>query len=249
MRRFKGADLLRPHRAVRIVALGLVALWSSAQQPSREYIRLGDRVIAIENTTPSITITPANATLGSLDTLQLTASCGTCTPIWSVTPSAAADVSSGGLLTPHQSQADVQVTATSGSDSGWTIVHIVPVLNPLSPVDGNFPASGGTGTIAVTEQDTWTGHSNAGWIHFVRPAPDASGNITATGPLTVTYSVDGNVTLNRLDSSLTIATAQFAVHEAAPGGSSLTVGPPSEFTVHGTNVNNILVIIKVYLMI
>src|SRR5436190_8128319 len=180
----KNTGFLNLAKKTRIVVLGLMAVWLNGQQPSREYVRLGGRVIAIENTTPSIVISPVGATLGSLDTLQFTASCGGCTPTWSVDNQTFADITpTGGLLTPHQWPHTVQVTATAEANSNSTTVNIVPVPSPINPVDGQFPASGGTGTIAVTKAGTWTGHSNAGWIHFVSPTPDGSGNISATGPL------------------------------------------------------------------
>src|SRR5438128_466449 len=132
MRRLKNTGLLKPGKAVRILTLGLMAVWLNGQQPSREYIRLGGRVIAIENTTPSITISPSSPTVGSLDTIQFMATnCGGCTPTWSVDNQTFADITpTGGLLTPHQWPHTVQVTATSGSANVSTTVQIVPVLNP-----------------------------------------------------------------------------------------------------------------------
>jgi hypothetical protein len=149
-----GRRCLVPH--ARFVAVSLLGLCLSGQQPSREYIRLGGRVIAIEN--PPDVLTPSSAV---------------------------------------------------------------------------FQAAGGTGQIQVVKTGSWTGHSNAGWIHFTSPAPDQSGNIAGSGTLTVNYSVDPNVTGAQLDGTLTIAGASFSVTEN--GGSQVLSVDQPQMTVPGTS--------------
>ena len=140
----------------RFVAVSLLGLCLSGQQPSREYIRLGGRVIAIEN--PPDVLTPSSAV---------------------------------------------------------------------------FQAAGGTGQIQVVKTGSWTGHSNAGWIHFTSPAPDQSGNISGSGTLIVNYSVDPNVTGAQLNGTLTIAGASFSVTEN--GGSQVLSVDQPQMTVPGTS--------------
>ena len=201
-----------------------------AQQPSREYIRLGDRVIAIENPTVLITVTSAGGvtSVGAGDTLQFSA---TVTPSnqgqisWASTEGS---ISAAGLYSPvvtTASQHTVGITASipGVATSAQFALSVVPILTPLS---ANLPSNAtSNNTISLTKAGTWQASSNNSWLH-ITSAASGSGNST------VTYSVDQNLGTTQRVGTLTIASATFTVSQD-PSGGFVNVTPPV-VTVSGT---------------
>jgi BACON domain-containing protein/all-beta uncharacterized protein len=90
---------------------------------------------------------------------------------------------------------------TVNQDSGCTI--------SLTPTSTPMPVGGGTGQVAVTAGVgcTWTAVSGAPWIIV-------TGGANGSGPGTVTFSVDANVTGATRSGPITIGTQTFTVNQA-----------------------------------
>lgn len=173
------------------IGFGVVALvWlSSAQQLSREYIRMGGRVVAIEHpAAQAVQVTATKDTLAVGETATLSATGGPqgATYTWSVaaadgSTAPAGQISVQGLyrasITGLTADRAVKVTATvSASLSGNKIVTVKPVFTPASAV-ASVPAEGGTVVVPVFKTTAWTA------------APDQNCQPTpCTPPLTVTYT-------------------------------------------------------------
>jgi len=218
----------------RAILLTFLASWLGGQQPTKEYIRLGSKVIAVENPPPPpVVLVPPVATLGSLDTLIFNVSASNCvancTPVWGTDDPTVATIApvfgnpNSAVLTPVLWPATVHVTATVGGVvSNSATVQLKPVLDIVS---FSFPSGGGQGSVIVTKAGNWTAHPDAGWIHFNSPQPDVNGDIAANGNQTVTFLVDPNTTLPPQTRASTITffgNNQINVSVAAPGGG----GPP-----------------------
>ena len=142
-----------PLTLVGIVLLGVVLLPSIKGQnpPSKEYIRLGTRVIAIENP-PLVTLTinsPSRTTIGYGETAQFTATVtGTSSPV-SWAPAANFNPQSGPSVFytapppgPLVSQV-VTITASVPTVSQTAQLTVNPIFLPTSAA--GIPASGGSG--------------------------------------------------------------------------------------------------------
>jgi hypothetical protein len=234
------AARLRKRSAISSVTLAIVSMMSG-QQPSKEYIRIGDRVIAIENPVLfSVNVTPTSVTVGMADTLSFNAgttpTCtSNCNPTWQVVSlpgdTGAASINASGVLTPS-AVGTIHVQATIGTASGTAAVTILPVFNP-SP-NPSFPASGGTGQIAITKQGAWTVQvsPSAAWFQFTNPAPAGDGSVSGTGNATINYTITPNTTTSPLSTNLTLGSFSLPVNEAASVGSAPTVS--SVPTLSGT---------------
>jgi len=149
-----------------LFAVGFITHLVAQQQPSREYIRFGNQVVAIENPSSisSVTLTAPSFTIGALDLLQIsetsTGCTSSCTPTWMVSGSGAS-ISSSGLLTPVPTItaiASVNVTATVG---GVTSAPLPIVIEPVPlPAAATVASSGAQAQqFQVTSVTTWTAQS------------------------------------------------------------------------------------------
>jgi hypothetical protein len=116
------------------------------QTPAKEYIRIGDRVVAVENGAAvancAISLTPSATSTGSLDTVQITAtitpSACTSNPItWTATQGTLSSISaSTDLFIPPAVTTTTPVTIMASilnaSVSNSTTIQVIPVLNPQS---------------------------------------------------------------------------------------------------------------------
>jgi hypothetical protein len=223
--------------------LALVTLLSGQQQqPSKEYIRIGGRVVAVENPVAStVTVCPPSPTVGMLDTLQLTASATSgCTPTSAATwtlqdgsPGAATIGNTSGVLTPTTA-GTVSVQATIGSlvshSTTVTISSVFSVPSIAAASNGQL-LSGGSEQFTVTKQGSWTLQSpGVQWFQFAGANPD--GSFSGSGTMNVGYSILPNSTSNQLNLTLTLngttngspVTATLGVTEV---GSGSTLLPPS----------------------
>jgi hypothetical protein len=165
-----------------------------AQQPSREYIRLGGRVIAIENYGLSVSTSSGRTTINPTETVHLAA---TANVNWSLESSPAGSLAnitatSVDYIPPGSPAAPVYdtVTATLQSDSTKTVATAITVKPALCDPNGicsngkTFDTSSGSGTVAVTSPGAWTVNSSQNWLTF-------SYTKSADGNGTITYSFSG----------------------------------------------------------
>ena len=122
------------------------------------------------------------------------------------------------------SWAAVNSGLTSTNIRALTIIEItVGCTYSIAPTRESFPASGGSGSVAVMTMNgcMWTATSNVSWITITS---GSSGN----GNGTVAYSVAANSGASSRTQALTIASQTFTVIQAGtPEGSALTVAPQS----------------------
>ena len=182
--------------------------------PTREYIRLGGRVIAIENSTQSVTVTADCGTgpLGPGESRQCTASVQGGTP---ATVNWIASVGTIGTSGLYQAPATVTTQQTATITAQWTgdqsrAATATITVNPLLvPVSATIPAAGVTDqTVSVTRNSAWTATASDTWIHVI------SGGGSAPG--VVHYSVDPNTGTGQRIGALTIAGQTFAIVQSAP---------------------------------
>jgi hypothetical protein len=131
-----------------------------AQTPSKEYIRLGGRVIAIENSAGSsggaLTVTPGTPTLAAgPNQIQAFNVTPAVSATWSSSPPGVGNINSSGSYTAPiciASQQSVQVTASSpGYQNGpATITLIVPSALPLSAMTFSSGVTQCTATSSIT---------------------------------------------------------------------------------------------------
>ena len=123
--------------ALKAFLLSLAAFYLGGQQtPTKEYIRLGDRVIAIENPTSStISILATPTTTGAADPVQLTATltppCSTCVVTWSSTNNLGSFTDSGTAQTasfaPPSVTSPTTVVITASILSGTASANILVI--------------------------------------------------------------------------------------------------------------------------
>lgn len=133
-------------------AIGIVAFLTSlaAQTPTKEYIRLGGRVVAIENpqATIIVTVSPPTVTLQSGQTAQFTASVSgspNTAVDWSLEPQGSGSISAQGLYTaPHLSAPlAVTVKATSQADPSrfaTAFATVYPPSNQSTLISFTYPS-------------------------------------------------------------------------------------------------------------
>jgi hypothetical protein len=92
----------------------------------------------------------------------------------------------------------------------------------ITPTSASFPASGGTGSIAVTADGgcAWTAKSNVAWITITAGA-------SGTGNGTVSYSVAANTVATARTGTITVAGKTFTVTQAAAAACTFTITPTS----------------------
>jgi hypothetical protein len=256
MRRIAFFRAARPSRHVHKLPLALstavilVSLLSGQQQvPSKEYIRIGGRVVAVENPSATVTVCPQNATVGLLDVLQFTASTqSSCAPTSPATWSeqngsqGAATISSSGLLSPTAA-GTVTVQATIGGVTSTGPVTIVSVFSvpSISALDNGQLQAGGIEQFTVTKQGSWTLTSpGVSWFQFA--SANSDGSFSGNGPTTVGYSIAANNGANPVNLALTLTgttngntvTATLPVSEAGTGSGPPTAVPTS-ISLAGSN--------------
>ena len=139
-----------------LLALSLavfLAVEARAQTPVKEYIRLGSRVIAIENSNgggsggavQSLAVWPATASLGPSQVLQFSAivtGITKTTVTWSISPSVGSISASGLYTAPSAISTGLMVTviARSVADPTKTATALVKFYSPQ--VAGDFPLLG-----------------------------------------------------------------------------------------------------------
>ncbi|MBI3281184.1 MAG: BACON domain-containing protein, partial [Acidobacteria bacterium] len=195
------------------------------QQISREYIRLGGRVIAIENYgSLEVTLSAPASRVGPGEQLLFNASGGGASNgvNWSLDPpppDGGQITTPGGLYTAPSSISaprPVTVKATSVAD-GTSSGTFSLTLNPaLLPADLQIGASGGAGNVKVTKQGIWTATSSTAgtgddWLRITSIQQD-----TAGGEVNFTVAVNSG---GSRDGSLTIAGQSFGVHQSAADAS------------------------------
>ncbi len=199
--------------AVKIAAFAALSTMSALGQgtATKEYIRLGNRVIAIENaapaTNPNLVVTSPDSIIGSTDTEQFSAQFNgspvdPSTVNWSVSNSSAG-ISSLGLLSwsgPIISPQSITVTATYGGATNTRTITVNPLL---SPVAWSFASGGGRGTISVTTKGSWNLTSDSAWIQL-------QGVVSGTGNGTVDFQVPANGPASALPGNIIEMTTGFA---------------------------------------
>jgi hypothetical protein len=215
-----------PRAAVRIgIVLYIVLLFARPATPqSKEYVRLGGRVIAIENAT--VVVTPSLATLSCGGTQQFSASEPSVT--WSVETANGGSITAGGLYSvpsPISSNMNVTVKASkTGSPlvSGTATVTLQQVTVNVTP--SNPSASSGL-VIPFTANvpATWSIVSGLGAINsatgqFAAPNPILAGSqtvIRATSTCDPSRAGDTTITLVPLG-GISVAPSEITITAGQP---------------------------------
>lgn len=193
--------------------------------PTREYIRLGDRLVAVENVTRLTITPPTRNVIGPAETAQFGKSV-TCIPAesvrWSVESGPGTISAEGGLYQASASVAAEQVAtikATSTADGSVVARSSITVRPLLVPASVTVAAIGAPLVVTVTKEGAWTASVSSGgeWINITS---GASGN----GNGQVSFTVAANSTSTARDGALTVAGAAFAVTQAA-GSGTVTFSP------------------------
>lgn len=214
-----------------MASIGFLLLVAQEPPLTKEYIRLGGRIIATETPVGSLAISIQNGIpvqngvpyVGSTDQVQFTATATPTNP-GAVTWGPSGQISSTGLFQwsgPIVSPQEVQITASiaNGPTANPFSLTVRPAVAPTSvslTSSNQSPLP-----IQVTKLGTWTAQSNVNWIQVDSPVGPASGNRT------VAYTVGLNGTGQQRTGMLTIAGIEVSVVQSAAGVS------PSEVTVSG----------------
>ncbi len=223
--------------ALSLMLACVAAFAQDPANPTREYIRLGDRLIAIENIARQITIVPPTRNvIGPGETAQFGKTVSGIPPEsvrWTVDSGPGTITSEGGLY-----QAPILVTAvqtatiraTSTADPSAVATSSITVNPVLVPVSNSVPANGATDVIAVTKEGPWTASSASDWITITNGA-------SGTGNGQVTYTVAGNPTTSVRRGTLTVAGTAFMITQAAgSGGVTLTPTGVSNVSYNGASL-------------
>lgn len=216
---------------VGLMALALSIPAAGQSTPTREYIHLGGRMVAIENLASGVSVSVncnSSVALGSGETRQCTSTVtGTTNTAvtWSVVSGGGSIGSTSGLYTAPVVAAPttVQVKAVWAGDgvtAGTSSLTVNPVLLPATQSVGNAAQSGLT--VQVTRTGAWTATSNSASMLVIQSG--SSGN----GPGQVVYNVTANSTSSTRTGTMTIAGVTFSVTQAAGGTATLT---PTSATV------------------
>ncbi len=233
---------------IALIFLGVSAIYLRAQQPSKEYVYLGGRLVAIHNDDRPpvisglsvIEVHPTSAKIQwttdePADTeirWGLTTSYGT--PVLSDT--SPRKVTHTANLTGLGSNAtyhfSVRSTDTAGNQASWTSdqTFFVPgcnySLNPPSPISVGPGAA--PGSVAVTADCAWTATSNASWISVTSGA-------SGTGNGTIGYQVLANPDPSSRSGTISVGPLTLTINQA-PSGCTYTVSPLSQsFTWPGAS--------------
>jgi hypothetical protein len=98
----------------------------------------------------------------------------------------------------------------------------LPVVASLNPPSANVPATGGSGSVAVTAGSasaSWTAVANASWISI-------TGGASGTGNKSVAYTVASNTSSSPRTGAILISGATFSINQAG-ATCSYTVSPTS----------------------
>lgn len=116
------------HAAVRlaVLAMALAVVSPGQTMPSREYIRLGDRIVAIESS--GATITPTSARLKASQTATFSA--GFSPVVWTLSPtSGSGTISTAGFYTaPASVPAEANVTVEARQTAGGAVLSTALVV-------------------------------------------------------------------------------------------------------------------------
>ena len=242
------------------VALAAPLLRAGDDQPTREYIRLGGRVIAIENY--GITVAaPTRSTIGSLETAALTAtgSTGGSTITWSAalrsgTGSAGTFSPTTGASTTYtapertDSPVTIDITATAGSARATVALTVNPIVcymtGQVCPTSLQVGQGGGSGQLKITKAAGWTASvpdaDSLGWIHITAVTPGTGGNDgtvsytvdAATGTRSGRFQVAGQtVTVNQQTTVTVTAPTRAIIGPAETAAFSAAVAGPPDTSV------------------
>jgi len=171
-----------PVMIARILAVALLGLSLKGQQPSREYIRLGGRVIAIENPpdvlTPSSAVFQAAGGTGQIQVVKTGSWAGHSNAGWihftAPAPDQSGNIAGSGTLTvnysvdPNITGAQLNGTLTiAGASFSVTENGGSQVLSVDQP-QMTVPGTGGSATFHVTSTGgaSWLVQSFPSWIHI-----------------------------------------------------------------------------------
>src|ERR1700722_8463170 len=256
----------RPGLALAPLTLMCLAGSLAAQSPtvSKEYIRLGDRIVAIEQ--PSLSFSPvsaAAAAVGSPGSITVTASTSLS---WTASTAAAwvhiisgasgtgngtinysVDVNTGLLR-----QGSISITPSGQPAQAFTITQAAGTLSFI-PTSASPSGSSTTGSISVTATAglAWTAAAGSGstWVSITSGA-------SGTGNGTIGYSIQGNPTWSSRQGTIVItpsgeaaqtftitqATATFSFTPASAsivvGGGTWSVAVTATSAVNWTAVSN-----------
>lgn len=221
----------RPIQAA-LVVLALAAATYGQSPLTREYIRFGDRTIAVENYAPAVS--PSTVRLRALQTA--TFSVGFTPVVWTLSPTSNSGVinASGLYSAPATVPAETTVTVEARQSAGGPVVSTAKVvLEPsvllVTPSTQALQASGSV-QFSANMQATWsmTPATGAGTINGTTGLYQAPASIGSSQNVTVAATSTGNpamsgtaaVTLLPAAGMCTVSPASLAW---GPSGSGLTV--------------------------
>jgi hypothetical protein len=229
-------------RAIRplcaLVLLGLSAVGLQAQQPSKEYIRLGGRVIAVENQQAiSVAVSPPSATISAGGQQQFTATVtGTTNTAVTWSAQGGGTINSTGLYTGPtgiSSPVTATVKATSQADSSKWATATVTVNPPLVVTVAVSPPSA---TISAGGQQQFTATVTGTTNTAVTWSAQGGGTINSTGlytgPTGISSPITATVRATSQADSSKWATATVTVNPP-PLVVTVAVSPPSAQLVDG----------------
>jgi hypothetical protein len=221
--------------------------------PSKEYIRLGSRVIAIES--PAVTVAvnaPGRSTIayGEEETFTATVAGTSNTAVtWSIIPTTGAGSigATTGIYaaptTPQSSSIPVTITATSVAVPTLSASYVLTV-NPAicvpmssSPTSLHVSAAGISNfPVSVTQGGSWTvTPSDSSWIQIVSPV-----NGLGNGNETLTFNVlsnSGSARSGSIAMNTSIGMQSFSITQDASTATTTTVSPnPAHVLSTGGNV-------------
>lgn len=207
--------------------------------PSKEYIRLGHRILAIEGPAlPTVTITPSTSVVvASGGTQQFNATVVPSQPItWNVTCDSsptcqAGTINASGLYTapsvsaPATVEVYVSTASSGGAPISWVYVTVQPAVSPQTAA---YASGGGEGTVAVycAGSTSWSASTNVTWIQILNASGSCNSTITA-----LNYTVAANSSSNTLSGQITVSVGGSTLGTVAvtesPNGSSISLSPTS----------------------
>jgi len=111
---------------------------------------------------------------------------------------------------------EAEAVDSIGSTSSATITVVVtPPTFSISPTSQSFDSNGGSGSVTVTSDSSWTAASDASWI-TINSGSSGSGNGT------VNYTVSANSSTSQRTGTITIAGQTFTVTQAGGEGGGVS---------------------------
>jgi hypothetical protein len=225
--------------ALLVLSVGLIS--GQNPVPAKEYIRLGGRVIAIEN--PAVTVTvnasaPVRTAIayGEAEQFNATVNGNTDQAVTWAPPSAGLITSSGDYSAPttyQSSSTQVTIAASSVAVPSATGTFSLTIYPAFYPATAQVPATGVTNaSVQVTQGGSWTASTSLSWIHIVSPS-------SGSGNQALVYTVDpngGGVRSGEISMSTSIGTQSLTISQAAGSGVSVTQSPAGTISSNGATL-------------